>query len=121
MTSPGVTPSPEARRRRRRRWVVPSASVVDSSSEPSESFSSESSWPDAPSCPFGLRRPRPPRRRRRLRAERLSESESESDALADESDSLEESLELLAASSFTGALFAVALRALGALLSTSGA
>ena len=72
MTSPGVTPSPVARRRRRRRCVVPSAFSEPSSEVSSESFS-EFSCASAPS-PFGLRRPRPPRRRRRLRFPRPSAS-----------------------------------------------
>ena len=72
MVSPGVTPSPVARRRRRRRVEVePSAesSSVDSSLEFSSLFSVF-----APSVDPGLRRPRPPRRRRRLRFARSSES-----------------------------------------------
>ena len=70
--SPGVTPSPVARRRRRRRCVAPSApSSVES--EFDSSPSSEFSWVSTPSA-FGLRRPRPPRRRRRLRPPRESSS-----------------------------------------------
>ena len=80
MVSPGVTPSPVARRRRRRRVEVePSvdSSSVDSSLEFSSLFSVFAST--AP----GLRRPRPPRRRRRLRLARSSESpESESAEMA---------------------------------------
>jgi hypothetical protein len=72
MVSPGVTPSPVARRRRRRRVEVePSAesSSPDSSLESSSVFSVFT-----PSTEPGLRRPRPPRRRRRLRLPRSSES-----------------------------------------------
>ena len=70
--SPGVTPSPVARRRRRRRCVAPSApSSVES--EFGSSPSSVASWLSTPSA-FGLRRPRPPRRRRRLRPPRESSS-----------------------------------------------
>jgi len=73
MVSPGVTPSPVARRRRRRRVeVAPSA---DSSSPESSLESSSEFSVFTASVEPGLRRPRPPRRRRRLRLPRSSESE----------------------------------------------
>ncbi|CAB4992993.1 unannotated protein [freshwater metagenome] len=73
MVSPGVTPSPLARRRRRRRCVVPSALSSSPSSVVESSFVSvEASWP-------GFLRPRPPRRRRRLRELRDSASLSDSE------------------------------------------
>jgi len=80
MVSPGVTPSPVARRRRRRRVeVAPSA---ESSSPLSSVESSSPISVFVASTEPGLRRPRPPRRRRRLRFPRSSESDAAPSVLA---------------------------------------
>ena len=78
MVSPGVTPSPVARRRRRRRVEVDPSAESSSLDSPLElsSFKSESTLPVfIASTEPGLRRPLPPRRRRRLRPPRSSESD----------------------------------------------
>ena len=86
ITSPGVTPSPLARRRRRRRGVELELSSLSSSfnapasrvSSVSESLSVEFSSPSRPP----RRRPLPPRRRRRRSALSSLVSEESSEACA---------------------------------------
>ena len=65
MLSPGVTPSPRARRRRRRLGDAPSVADSSVASAPSLFKSVVVSLSSAESFP-PRRRPRPPRRRRRL-------------------------------------------------------
>ena len=80
MVSPGVTPSPFARRRRRRRGVDVCESSPSSEISPASKTSSVSVSRSSVVSPASLpprRRPRPPRRRRRKPE---SESESSSDA-----------------------------------------